>query len=79
MILLFKYHNDIRVDAIVQANIEQYIVCIKTVHQVYCAKGRSVASACAFFFKQVIKKTYVLPSALYPQKQFMLPNIMSQP
>ena len=77
MILLFKYHNDISVDAIVQANIEQYIVCIKTVHQVYCAKCRSVDSACAFLFKQVI--TYGLPSALYPQKLFMLPNIMSQP
>ena len=78
MILLFKYHNDKSVDAIVQGDIEQYIVYIKTVHQVGRAKCRSVASACAFFFKQVIKKTYVLPSALYPQKQFMLPNIMSQ-
>ena len=31
-----------------------------------------------FFYKQVIKTAYVLPSALYPQKQFVLPNIMSQ-
>ena len=76
--MLFKYHNDKSVDAIVQGDIEQYIVSIKTVHQVGRAKCRSVGSACAFFFKQVIKKTYVLPSALYPQKQFMLPNIMSQ-
>jgi len=37
-----------------------------------------VASACSFFYKQVIKMPYVLPSALYPQKQFILPNIMSQ-
>lgn len=77
IILLFKYHNDKSVDAIVPSDIEQYIVYIKTVHQVGRAKCRSVASACAFFFMQAIKKTYVLPSALYPQKQFMLPNIMS--
>jgi integrase/recombinase XerD len=31
-----------------------------------------------FFYKLVIKKPYLLPSALYPQKQFVLPNIMSQ-
>jgi len=78
MILLFKYHNSKSVVCITQADIEQYIVYIKTVHQVGRAKCRSVASACAFFYKQVIKMAYVLPSALYPQKQFILPSIMSQ-
>ncbi|MBC7867742.1 MAG: tyrosine-type recombinase/integrase [Gloeobacteraceae cyanobacterium ES-bin-316] len=78
MILLFKYHNNKTVAAITQADIEQYIVYIKTVHQVGRAKCRSVASACAYFYKQVIKMPYILPSALYPQKQFILPNIMSQ-
>ena len=42
------------------------------------AKCRSVASACSFFYKRIIKKPYILPSSLYPQKQFVLPNIMSQ-
>lgn len=78
MILLFKYFNHKTVAGITQPDIEQYIVYIKTVHKVGRAKCRSVASACAFFFKQVIKTPYVLPSALYPQKQFILPNIMSQ-
>ena len=78
MILLFKYYNHIAVADITQADIEQYLVFIKTVHKVGRAKCRSVASACAFFYKQVIKMAYVLPSALYPQKQFILPNIMSQ-
>jgi len=78
MILLFKYHNSKCIASITQANIEQYIVYIKTVHKVGRAKCRSVASACAFFYKQVIKMPYILPSALYPQKQFILPNIMSQ-
>jgi site-specific recombinase XerD len=48
------------------------------VHKVGRAKCRSFASACSFFYKKVIKKDYILPSSLYPQKQFKLPNIMSQ-
>ena len=78
MILLFKYFNHKTVDSITQPDIEQYIVYIKTVHKVGRAKCRSVASACSFFYKKVIKMPYVLPSALYPQKQFILPNIMSR-
>lgn len=78
MILLFKYFNHKTVAAITQPDIEEYIVFIKTVHKVGRAKCRSVASACAFFYNQVIKMPYILPSALYPQKQFILPNIMSQ-
>ncbi len=65
MILIFKYHNNKSVAAITQADIEQYLVYIKTVHQVGRAKCRSVASACAYFYKQVIKMPYLLPSALY--------------
>lgn len=78
MILLFKYYNNKTVAAITQADIELYIVYVKTVHKVGRAKCRSLASACAYFYKQVIKMPYILPSALYPQKQFILPNIMSQ-
>ena len=78
MILLFKYYNGKTVETITGSEIEQYIVYIKTVHQVGRAKCRSVASTCSFFYKQVIKTPYVLPSALYPQKQFILPNILSQ-
>ena len=78
MILLFKYYNSKTEAAITQEDIQQYIVYIKTVHKVGHAKCRSVASACAFFYKQVIKIHYELPNALYPQKQFILPNIMSQ-
>ena len=72
MMLLFQYYNSKTVATITQEEIGQYIVFIKTVHKVGRAKCRSVASACAFFYKQVIKMPYVLPSALYPQKQFIL-------
>ena len=78
MILLFKYYNGKTVATITREEIQAYIVYIKTVHQAGRAKCRSVAGACAFFYKQVIKMPYILPGALYPQKQFILPNIMSQ-
>ena len=78
MILLFKYYNNKTVETITGEDIQQYLIYIKTVHLVGRAKCRSAASACAFFYKQVIKMPYVLPGALYPKKQFILPNSMSQ-
>ena len=55
MILLFKYYNSKSVADITQEDIQQYIVYIKTVHQVGRAKCRSVASACAFFISRLYK------------------------
>jgi site-specific recombinase XerD len=51
---------------------------IKTVHGVGRAKCRAVAQSCSFFFKHVLKKPYVLPSKLYPRKDFVLPAVMTQ-
>jgi integrase/recombinase XerD len=76
--LLFKYYCHKPVEDISQQDIRQYLVYIQQVHKVGRAKCRSVASACSYFFKHVIQKPFVLPSDLYPQKQFMLPDIMSQ-
>lgn len=76
--LLFKYYHLKSVDEISQDDIRNYMLFIQQVHKVGRAKCRSVASACAYFFKHVIQKPFVLPSDLYPQKQFVLPNIMSQ-
>ncbi len=44
MILLFKYYNGKTVDTITGAEIEQYIVYIKTVHLVGRAKCCSIAT-----------------------------------
>jgi hypothetical protein len=66
MILLFEYYNNKTVAGISQADFEQYIVYIKTVHKVGRAKCRGAGSACAFLYKQM---AYVLVSALYPRKQ----------
>ena len=78
MMLLFKYYNHKAVADIQQADIEQYMQYIKEVHKVGRAKCRSVAQACSFFFKRILPAPYIVPSNLYPKKQFILPNIMTE-
>lgn len=77
MRLLFRYHHLKDVEDINQEDITNYILFIKRVHQVGRAKCRSVAHSCSFFFKKVMVKPFVLPSVLYPRKEFILPNIMT--
>lgn len=78
MRLLFQYHHQLEVEFITEQDIIQYILFIKSVHGVGRAKCRSVAHSCSFFFKHVMKKPYVLPSKLYPRKEFVLPAVMTQ-
>lgn len=78
MTLIFKYYHDKQVEDITQADIESYLMYIKSVHQVGRAKCRSVAQSCSFFFKRVMPSPYIVPSNLYPKKQFILPNIMHE-
>ena len=76
--LLFKHYNDLQVEELQQQHIERYWVYIKENHKVGRAKCRSVAQACSFFFKKVMPVDYIVPSNLYPKKQFKLPNIMTE-
>ena len=78
MRLLFKYFNHKAVVDLRQSDIEQYLQYIKEVHKVGRAKCRSVAQSCSFFFKRILPAAYIVPSNLYPKKQFILPNIMSE-
>jgi integrase/recombinase XerD len=66
------------VGEITQKDINDYIIFIKTAHGVGYAKCRSVAHACAFFYKKVIDMPYILPKTLYPRKQFILPKVMNR-
>jgi integrase/recombinase XerD len=78
LVLLFKYYNHKAVEDIKQSDIESYMLFIKHAHQVGRAKCRSVAQACSYFFKKVMPTDYIVPSNLYPKKQFILPEIMSE-
>lgn len=76
--LLFQYYHLKEVEDITSDDISQYMLFIKTVHGVGLAKCRSVAQSCAFFFRHVFIRPFVLPSKLYPRKTFVLPQVMSQ-
>lgn len=76
--LLFKYYNHLPVEDLRQQHIEDYLIFIKANHKVGRAKCRSVAQSCSFFFKKVMPADYIVPSNLYPKKQFLLPDIMSE-
>jgi site-specific recombinase XerD len=76
--LLLHYYHQKTVEEITDQDINQYILFIKHVHGVGRAKCRSAAQSFSFFFKHIIKKPFVLPSKLYPRKEFVLPAVMSQ-
>ena len=76
--LLFKHYNHLLVEDIRQQDIEAYLIFIKSQHLVGRAKCRSVAQSCSFFFKKIMPSDYIVPSNLYPKKQFILPEIMSE-
>jgi site-specific recombinase XerD len=78
LVLLFKYYNHKNVVQITQQDIEAYLLFIKQAHQVGRAKCRSVAQACSYFFKKVLPTDYIVPSNLYPKKQFILLEIMTE-
>jgi integrase/recombinase XerD len=77
MRLLFHYYHEKDVEQISEQDILNYMTFIKTVHGVGRSKCRSVAQSCSFFYKNVIKQPFVLPSKLYPRKEFVLPAVMT--
>jgi site-specific recombinase XerD len=77
MRFIFEYYPDTGPSLITADQIEQYICYIKQVSQSGHDKCRMVASSVSFFFKQVLKRPYDLPSKLYPKKKFQLPNVMT--
>lgn len=78
MRLLFHYHHTKEVEHIREEDITEYLLYIKRVHGVGRAKCRSVAHACSFFFRKVLVKPFVLPTVLYPKREFKLPHVLTQ-
>lgn len=74
---IFEYYPDTLPSQLTAEQIEHYICYIKRVFNSGYSKCRQVAAAVSFFFKQVLKRPYDLPSKLYPRKGFKLPNVMN--
>ena len=76
MRFIFEYYPDTLPSQLTADQIEKYICYVKEVFNSGRDKCRMLASSVSFFFKQVLKRPYDLPSKLYPRKAFQLPNVM---
>lgn len=77
MRFIFEYYPDVSPANITAEQVEQYICYIKKVFNSGFSKCRLVASSVSFYYKQILKRPYDLPSKLYPRKKFQLPNVMT--
>lgn len=75
---IFAYYNHLNPEQLTQDHIASYINYIKKEHGVGRDKCRMTAQSCSFFFKHILPSPYVVPHALYPRKEFRLPEILTQ-
>lgn len=75
---LFSYFNDLDPLAIGPDEIILYINYLKSTLGLGRAKCRMAAQSFSFFYKHVLRKPYVIPSKLYPRKEHVLPEILSE-
>lgn len=75
---IFAFYNDKAPIQINQDDIIRYLNFIKKQFGSGYDKCRMVAQACSFFYKNILRVSYVVPSAFYPRKEFKLPNILSE-
>jgi len=75
---VFAYYNHLNPEQLTQDHIVSYINYIKKEHGVGRDKCRMTAQSCSFFFKHILPSPYVVPHALYPRKEFRLPEILTQ-
>ena len=77
MRFIFEYYPDVSPAVLTAEQIEIYICYIKKTFNSGFSKCRLVASSVSFYFKQILKRPYDLPSKLYPRRPFQLPNVMT--
>jgi integrase/recombinase XerD len=75
---LFSYYNEKDPIEINQDDIIKYLNFIKKQFGSGYDKCRMVAQACSFFYKNILRVPYVVPSAFYPRMESKLPNILSE-
>ena len=75
---IFSYYNEKEPKSIDQDDIIRYINFIKKQFGSGYDKCRMVAQSCSFFYKNILRVPYIVPSSFYPRKEFKLPNILSE-
>jgi site-specific recombinase XerD len=78
MRFLFSYYNEKDPVSINQDDIISYINFLKKQFGSGYDKCRMVAQSCSFFYKNILRVDYVVPSAFYPRVEQKFPNILSE-
>jgi len=74
---IFSFYNEKDPALIDQDDIIKYLNFIKKRFGSGYDKCRMVAQSCSFFYKNILRTPFVVPSAFYPRQEFRLPNILS--
>ena len=74
---LFSYYPDLRPSTLTDELCLQYLFYLTKTHKCSRVKAKMAAQSIAFFFKQVLKKPYQIPTVLYPAHENKLPAVMS--
>ena len=77
MRFIFAYYPDTKPSAITADQVEKYICYLKQTFNSSRDKCRMVAASVSFYYKQILKRPYDLPSKIYPRSEFKLPNVMT--
>jgi hypothetical protein len=65
--LLFQFHHNKNAEELNELDISIFLVYIKQMHNAGHAKCKMVANAASYFFRNILRKSYVLPSKLFPR------------
>lgn len=72
-----EYYPDVAISALGEEHITNYMLYLKQTLGCSRDKCRMAASALGFYFKNILRKPYELPSKLYPKQVFKLPVVMT--
>jgi len=75
---IFSYYNEKDPTKIDEEDIINYINFIKKQFGSGYDKCRMVAQSCSFFYKNILRVNFIVPSAFYPRREFKLPSILNE-
>lgn len=74
---LFTYYCDVHPEDYTQEMVMQYLLYLGRTLGCSRDKCRMAAQSISFFFRHVLKRSYVIPSVIYPRQSTRLPAVMS--
>src|SRR6266542_4239520 len=74
---LFVYYADVNPQDFTEDMVMQYLLYLSKTLGCSRVKCKMAAQSISFFFRHVLKQSYVIPTVIYPRKSTKLPPVMS--